>query len=307
MKSEAELQHFFLSKLQLLLQPLEQYRIEKVQKMKKYMYAAIFSSLLIVLGIVSKQPILILFFCLPPAIFLGFSIQTFLEMARFLTKHFKNQILSELLSFLFEEYEYIANQRIAKSVLEKSMLFPKYIAIAKGEDLMCFKLGNTLIMFCETTALSNGEKEIFKGIFISASFNKNFKSKTFVLSANLSSLYNRLNKQLIHNFKRIKLEDIEFSKEFLVLSSDQVEARYILTPSLMKRLLDYKRKTRKKLSFSFVDNRLYCAIPNFTNLFEPALFEPFDLDFIKKNYNPIMLYTGLVEDLNLNLRIWSKQ
>lgn len=91
--------------------------------MKKYMYAAIFSSLLIVLGIVSKQPILILFFCLPPAIFLGFSIQTFLEMARFLTKHFKNQILSELLSFLFEEYEYIANQRIAKSVLEKVCCF----------------------------------------------------------------------------------------------------------------------------------------------------------------------------------------
>jgi hypothetical protein len=91
-----------------------------------------------------------------------------------------------------------------------------------------------------------------------------------------------------------------------VISSDQIEARYILTTSLMQRLIDYKLKTKKGIKFSFVDNKLYCAIPNYIDLFEPALLEPFHFDFLKFTYQPIKLYTDLVEDLNLNLRIWKR-
>ena len=307
MKSEAELKFFFSTKLRPALEPMEQYRIEKVRKIKNNLYTALPCSLFVVLGIISGQPGLILFFCFPLAYFLGLAFQKFLKMSTPLTKHFKNQILPELLSFLFDDYGYVANQKIAKSVLEKSMLFPNYIAIVRGEDYMQFKLGATKIMFCETEVLVSREHVIFRGIFISASFNKSFTSKTFVLPSKVSSFYHNIKKQLLNNFHRVKLEDTEFSKEFLVLSTDQVEARYILTPGLMKRLLDYKRKTKKGISFSFVDNHLYCAIPNYINLFEPAIFEPFDFDFIKRNYNPLKLYTDLVEDLNLNLRIWSKQ
>lgn len=307
MKSEAELQVFYSTKLQPALEPMEKYRIEMVQKIKNNLFFAIICSLLIVLGAMSKQPILIFILSIPAFCFLGFAYQTFSKMLSLLTNQFKNQILPELLSFLFDDIEYIAGQRIAKSVLEKSMLFPNQIAIATGEDFMQFKLGETMIMFCETTVLSNRKRVVFNGIFISASFNKNFISKTFVLPSKLSTFYHRIKKQLLYDFQRVKLEDMEFSKEFIVLSADQVEARYILSPSLMQRILDYKRKTKKGISFSFVDNHLYCAIPNYIDLFETTLFEPFDLPFIKKNYNPLKLYTDLVEDLNLNLRIWSKQ
>ena len=307
MKSEAELQFFFSTKLQPALEPMEQYRIEKVRKIRNNLYVSIACGLLLILGIMSKEPFIILVCCLPIACFLGLAFQTFLKMSKVLTKQFKNQILPELLSFLFEKYAFIANQRIATSVLEKSMLLPGHVAFAEGEDFMRFKLGETKIMFCETKARSIRNNVIFRGIFISATFNKNFTSKTFVLPSKAFFFFQNIKRQLLYKFKKVKLEDIEFSKEFLVLSTNQVEARYILTTSLMQRLLDYKRKTRKSVSFSFVDNRLYCAIPNYINLFEPALFEPFDLDFIKRNYNPIKLYTDLVEDLNLNLRIWLKQ
>ena len=216
--------------------------------------------------------------------------------------------MPELLRYLFDDVEYIPRQRIAKSVLEKSMLLPDRMMIVEGEDFMRFKIGDTRIMFCETTVLSSrGEDVLFNGVFISASFNKYFTAKTFVCPEKSKSFFRNLKRRILDNLCPVKLEDVEFNKEFFVLSSDQVEARYILTPSLMLRIMNYRRKIKKGISFSFVDDRLYCAIPNYINLFEPALFEHFDFEFIKRNYLPLKLYTDLVEDLNLNNQIWSKQ
>ena len=286
---------------------MERYRIENVKDIKKKLLAVIPCICFLVIGSFSHIPFLIFLLCLPVLFFIGGAYQSFIKMSSHLKRQFKIKIMPELLKFLFADFEYIANQRIAKSVIEKSMIFSKHIAIAEGEDFMRFKLGETTIMFCETTAYSNSEKIIFQGIFISASFNKNFSSKTFVLPVTFSTYFQSIKRRLLDNFQMVKLEDVEFDKEFIVFSTDQIGARYVLTTSLMNRLLDYKRKIKKKISFSFVDNRLYCAIPNYLNLFEPALFEPFDFDLIKKSYNPLKIYTDIVEDLNLNLRIWTKQ
>jgi hypothetical protein len=307
MKSESELIIYFNSRLSKLLEPLEHYRVQELKGLKVYFYWIIPGFILAFLAFMTQIPLLIIVTIFTPFLIIGFALQKFNKMSQQLTRSFKTKILPELLSFLFDDYEYIANQRIAKSVLEKSMIFPNHFAIAKGEDFMCFKMGRTSIMFCETRALNNREKVIFNGIFISATFNKNFKAKTFVLSEQAATFFLRIDRQLLNNFKRIRLEDPGFNKEFFVLSSDQVEARYILTPSFMQRLIDYKRKSKRGISFSFVENKLYCAIPNYTNLFEPPLFEPFNYKCIQRNYNSLKLYTDLVEDLNLNLRIWSKE
>jgi hypothetical protein len=48
--------------------------------------------------------------------------------------------------------------------------------------------------------------------------------------------------------KLIRLEDPRFEKEFCVYGEDQVEARYILTPSLMERILAFKNKWNKDVS-----------------------------------------------------------
>ncbi|NVO10798.1 MAG: DUF3137 domain-containing protein [Bacteroidales bacterium] len=307
MKSEEELLAFFNSNLQSKLEPLEQFRIEKVEMLKKYIYRAFFCSILIALVALSKVAILILISFFPMFLFLGLAYRTFNEMSSHLTKQFKNKILPELLRFLFDDHEYIANQKIAKSVLVKSMLFPSYIANVNGEDFMQFKIGETQIMFSEIDVKVNNEDVFFHGIFLSASFNKYFTSKTFVLSQRATSASQKIKRLLFNNFSKIKLEDNEFNKVFFVLSSDQVEARYILTPSLMQRILNYRRKIKRNISISFVENRLYCMVPSNINLFEPALFEPFDFEFVMRNYNPLKLFTDIVDDLNLNVRIWSKQ
>lgn len=107
--------------------------------------------------------------------------------------------------------------------------------------------------------------------------------------------------------KEVDLEGETFEKEFYILSDDQQTARYILTPKLMERIMEYKQKLNKSISISFTKNRMYCTIPKYKNLFEAPRLTPIDYDSIEANYKPIKLYTDLVEDLDLNTRIWSKK
>jgi len=300
------LQYIFSTRLESLLEPLEQFRLKRVKKIRNYLYGAFASVALVIVGAITRQPIVIYILSLPMFYFLGFALQISLKMSDSLGKQFKFKILPELLSSIFDHYEYIPNQKIAKSVFEKCMILPNHVALVIGEDFMRFNMGETKIMFCEAKSFALSHKRIFDGIFIAATFNKDFSSKTLVFSVNSINFLQRIKRRVFDEFKEVKLEDIRFAEEFIVLSNDQVGARYILTPGLMQRLLDYKKKTKRSISFSFIDNRLYCAIPNYQNLFEPALFEPYDFNFIRKTLNPIILYTDLVEDLNLNLKIWSK-
>ena len=78
--------------------------------------------------------------------------------------------------------------------------------------------------------------------------------------------------------QNIKLEDPVFEKEWEVYATDQVEARYILTPALMERMLEIKIKRRfygKSIEFSFFDNQVLIAVRTNKDMFETtSLFTP---------------------------------
>ena len=59
---------------------------------------------------------------------------------------------------------------------------------------------------------------------------------------------------------------------------------------------------------SFSNTKVFVAIPFIRNLFEPRVFRTL-LDFgqIQEYLEDLQLAVGVVEDLNLNTRIWSKQ
>jgi len=87
-----------------------------------------------------------------------------------------------------------------------------------------------------------------------------------------------------------------------------VEARYILSPSLMQRIVEFKRKWNTKVYLSFRDSKVYIAIKMDKNLFETRLFKSIvDYNFIEENIRFLILLTGIVDDLNLNTRIWTKE
>jgi hypothetical protein len=77
--------------------------------------------------------------------------------------------------------------------------------------------------------------------------------------------------------KKVGLEDPKFEKAFEVWGSDQVEARYLLHPALMQRLLDLEAHLKgQRLRCAFEGGDLLVAIEG-GNRFEPGdLFKPLD-------------------------------
>ena len=318
MKTEAELYDFYPSELKPLLIAIEEQKPNPPYEnnIAKYISGGVFSIFLIIISINIKS-IIPLF----PIIFIIISflfntkkkideerykllLEEFNETKR---KLYKIKVLPKLIDFLFDDCEYIPNQRISPVVLNKSMLFEHHILQVEGEGFMRFRVGETDVMFSETKALNDNLNSIFKGVFLSASFNKNFKSKTFLFSKSITAFIKNTEKKLFSELEIVKLENNEFDHEFLILSNDQVEARYILTPNLMESILNYKHKMGANISFSFVENRLYCAIPDFSYHFDPYQYYPTDFNYVKDVYYQLKTYTDIVEDLHLNLRIWTKE
>jgi len=145
-----------------------------------------------------------------------------------------------------------------------------------------------------------------------ADFNKHFHGRTFVLPDLAQRLLGRIGQALqgIASGGRgdlVKLEDPEFERAFVVYSDDQVEARYILSPSLMRRILDVREKAGGRVYLAFRGSQLYLAMSQGRNLFEPPRRGTWlSQAAAEQHLRDLQLLVGFVEDLNLNTRIWTK-
>lgn len=76
--------------------------------------------------------------------------------------------------------------------------------------------------------------------------------------------------------KNVALEKIDFAKGWTVLTDDQVEARYILSPVFMEQIEEIKQLFHGSgVDFSFFDNKMLIAVHTRKNLFETtSLFSP---------------------------------
>ncbi|MGJ3249137.1 MAG: DUF3137 domain-containing protein [Elainellaceae cyanobacterium] len=187
----------------------------------------------------------------------------------------------------------------------------------KEEDCIEGSWGDTTIFFSEIhaekqTRDSDGNREyrtIFKGLFFQANFNKSFNGRTIVIPDVAERWFGGLGKafQSINQTRGelIQLEDPEFERLFAVYGNDQIEARYILSTSLMRRLVELRKKVNRDLYVAFVANQIYIAIRSHKDLFEPRIFRSV-LDFApaQEYFETLQMMIGIVEDLNLNLRIW---
>jgi len=239
-------------------------------------------------------------------------------------RRFKQRVIGRLVGFAEEGLSYDPKGYIPEDEFRRSRIFESRIDRYSGEDLVYGKIGKTEIRFSEidaerehTSRDAEGKththnETIFNGVLLIADFNKDFRGQTLVLpdvaQRLLGSFGQRLQAISRPGMELVRLEDPEFEKEFVVYGTDQIEARYILSPALMQRILQFKRKTASTIYISFVESRLYLAIETKKNLFEPRLFSSLlDTSFIEDYYQQLAMLIGVVDDLNLNTRIWSKQ
>lgn len=239
---------------------------------------------------------------------------------------FKGKIIEKIVDFIgdrdclhYAAHLFLENKRQTILALTRSQILRDELAepdYLEQEDCVYGTIGNTNIFFAEILAEKRqgghldefghetyGSKSVlFQGLFFEAKFAKHFVSRTFVMPNDLQGRIAPL-----HSWRGelIKLEDPEFERMFRVYGDSQLESRYILSTNLMNRLVEFNQKARRKVYLSFVDGFLYIAIPYGHNLFEPRLFNTM-MSFtpLKEYFQDLQLMIGIVEDLNLNRRIW---
>jgi len=256
------------------------------------------------------------------ALLIYFIYQTSKQKKKYREK-FKSDVVAEVVRLINPDWKYLYDYCMSQESYQQSGLFPHHYDRYNGDDFVTGQIDQTDFQFSElhtqykqVTYGSKGQRQenwitIFRGLFIHADFNKNFAGSTFVLPDTAERLLGALGQSLQKFSSRgdlVKLENPEFEKLFVVYSSDQVEARYILTPSMMEAMVNLYRRFDGEIYFSFVGSRVY-----FANSFNVALFEPnifrsgVNYSDVKEMFDLFGMTSVLIQELNLNTRIWTKK
>ena len=242
-------------------------------------------------------------------------VRMFLFFIQYYKKIFKTHIIGRLVHFIDPGLNHDPFKNISKGDFLKSQLFRGRTRLYKGSDLVYGKIQETNIQFSELRIEhETGIDEFapFMGLFFIADFNKNFQSRVIVLPDRAEKLLGQYGTKFQSlNMTRpslVKMEDIEFEREFVVYGDDPVETRYILSTNLMRQILAFKQNANQNIYLSFVDSKILVAIPSINHFFEPTYFSSMvNFEAIRKYFEDLQLAIGIVQDLNLNTRIWTKE
>jgi len=319
MKGISELTDFYYQTLHPSLQELEKERKKLKNKVLKYGGLLTLITLIVSFYIVSNN------LSLDLLLFLGFgsfAVGTGLYkwFIKDYTSDFKYKVIEPLIKEIDSSLTYTPKMHIPERYFKTSQLFTSSPDRVSGNDYVRGKIDGIQIEFSDFHAEkkhkdSKGNTSwstMFQGLFIISEFNKNFKGTTVVLPDTAESTFGDyigswLQSNNMGRNELIKMDNNEFEREFVVYGTDQIEARYILTPLLMQKLLNYKKRTKENTYISFHRNRIYLAIDYRKDLFEPSVFHSLLKYKIAMEYiGTLHLAIGIVEELKLNQKLWSK-
>lgn len=272
---------------------------------------------------------------------IGFFIFWF-RTSRHFKRQYKDIIVKEMVKQLIETYQlsdddtdaelewnYSGKGRMPNNGIYKSGLFVMdRIDKAFGSDLIWGKLGFTkyflsALTLYEEKVVEGGYqnrnpkeklKKRFQGVLFLADFNKNFKGHTLLQDKRIKSYqhlkrYIRMlfvNKSGKRKLNRIKLENQKFNHLFKTKTTHEIEARYVLTPNFIEKIIAFRKKRRIPIDIAFRQNFISIACFSKKSFFKPSIFRRMKHGQVKTVYNDLHFFLSIIEELELNTRIWSK-
>lgn len=171
------------------------------------------------------------------------------------------------------------------------------------------------------------EYKVFKGLFFVVDFNKDFKGVTTIVPK--QSILSKFKRNHVltksKHLEEVELDNLTFNEKFIVQSTDEGKARYILTPAFMERVIAFINKTKNPPEsgkrghsifkgsekhyvpyFSFKNGRMYFLLNTDQDHFDFNMDRKIDKESIYYYFEDLNRALELVEDLDLNLRLWNK-
>ena len=230
--------------------------------------------------------------------------------SKIFSSFYKEEVVDEIIHAFCPNATYSPNDGVDEDLFRNSGLFTspdRYHA----EDLIEGCLDKTSFICSEVHAeerrarsTKNGVQyyweDIFKGFLFIADFHKEFQGETTVLRDSFFKIK--------MGASRVKMENPDFEKVFDVFSTNQIEARYLITPSMMERMLKLDSNFKKGITISFRNSTILVAIPDSKNRFEADVWSSLsDMSILKSDFAVLQSLLEIVDELNLNTRIWSKE
>ncbi len=251
------------------------------------------------------------------------------QAIRWYRQEFKRRVISRLIALQYPELTYQPEAGIDRATFSAIGLVRREIDVYESEDLLTGMIGATAFRCADVHAQaeiedvdSDGDRTtrrqtLFKGLLFIGDCNKRFTGRLYVVPDVAQATFGALGQAVQHataglqfpGTELVALEDPAFERWFAVYGTDQIEARYLLSTSLMQRLSTFRETIGAAVSLAFVEHQVVLAINHDRDWFEPPplwRFTPLRDDDLRSWLADIRLAHQIIDDLNLNLRIWSR-
>lgn len=123
------------------------------------------------------------------------------------------------------------------------------------------------------------KKHIFDGCYISATLNKRIAEHIYMIPNNISDLLlnGAIRDYITYSGDEVKLENLDLSKKYKVYSDDEIQARYVLSMSLMERINKIDNELAGKKYIVFKEGRRFVIC-----------LEDFKIEDLRKSTLPII-------------------
>ena len=216
--------------------------------------------------------------------------------------NFKNRVVASIAKSFGLSY----NESGGLTADEFFEIYDCYINEQSSEDMMSGEVQGVRVRFsdfyaAEKVRTKNGTRTDvkFQGVLFVADFHKRLNCEVRVCHKN--------SRNLRRYGQRANMDDVKFEEFFDVYTTDQVGARYALTPLLMQRLTEVYLRLGSQINAVLREDKIYVAIETWRDNFEPRIDCSLKQDATIELYvDEIGALVGIVSELNLNRKIWSE-
>ncbi|MGI9204170.1 MAG: DUF3137 domain-containing protein [Woeseiaceae bacterium] len=225
-------------------------------------------------------------------------------------RNFKQKVLNHLCDVHFPGLSYDPQGYVGYDEFDATKLFAYTSDEYRSGDFFGGRTGKTDIHFAEVTAKRERKRfrdgsfetyydEFFRGLVFVADFHKHFHSTTRLVPRD-----EKLAR--VRGQRSVTMEDPEFEEIFATVSTDQVDVRYVLSTGMVRRFVELNNRFPGMRAL-FRDEKLVLALPVRRELFEPSLYRRASSTAqINEFVRDIKSLLQVVDELNLNTRIWTK-
>ena len=173
-----------------------------------------------------------------------------------------------------------------------------------SEDLIGGDIDGVSVKFSDFYAAKKVKKKnstetvvLFRGVLFKADFNKTLSSITQISHVNSRNL-------AIYG-KKANMDDVRFEEIFDVYTTDQIGARYALSPALMEKFTQLCLRLDAPVNAVLKDSQIFIAVETWRDDFEPDIRKSLiNNETIALYESEIASFTQIIKELNLNRKIW---